>query len=151
MPIWGGSKPCLHTQLDRFSDMSMKSSTAAGAALFAFALLLVPAIAGTITEREKRDCPNDYHRYCGEYGLGSEALRACMSRNIKKLSRVCVAALVDAGELSQAQADKLHGKIATVAKKKTTAKKVTGKTHKTTKQVVHKSSTKKVASKGTTK
>jgi hypothetical protein len=138
--------------------MSMKSSTAAGAALFAFALLLVPAIAGTITEREKRDCPNDYHRYCGEYGLGSEALRACMSRNIKKLSRVCVAALVDAGELSRAQADKLHGKAATVAKKKTTAKKVTGKkkvaaksTHKTTKQVVHKSSTKKVASKGTTK
>jgi len=137
--------------------MSMNSSTAAGAALFAFALLLVPAIAGTITEREKRDCPNDYHRYCGEYGLGSEALRACMSRNIKKLSRVCVAALVDAGELSQAQADKLHGKTATVAKK-TTAKKVTGKkkvaaksTHKTTKQVVHKSSTKKVASKGTTK
>ena len=136
--------------------MSMKSSTAAGAALFAFALLLVPAIAGTITEREKRDCPNDYHRYCGEYGLGSEALRACMSRNIKKLSRVCVAALVDAGELSQAQAGKLHGKAA--AKKKTTAKKVTGKkkvaaksTHKTTKQVVHKSSTKKVASKGTTK
>jgi hypothetical protein len=81
-----------------------------------------------------------------------------MSRNIKKLSRVCVAALVDAGELSQAQAGKLHGKAATVAKKKTTAKKVTGKkkvaaksTHKTTKQVVHKSSTKKVASKGTTK
>ena len=136
--------------------MSMKSSTAAGAALFAFALLLVPAIAGTITEREKRDCPNDYHRYCGEYGLGSEALRACMSRNIKKLSRVCVAALVDAGELSQAQADKLHGKIGTVAKKKTTKvpgkKKVAAKsTHKTTKQVVHKSSTKKVASKGTTK
>ena len=137
--------------------MSMKSSTAAGAALLAFALLLVPAIAGTITEREKRDCPNDYHRYCGEYGLGSEALRACMSRNIKKLSRVCVAALVDAGELSQAQAEKLHGKTATVAKR-TAAKKGTGKkkvaaksTHKTTKQVVHKSSTKKVASKGTTK
>jgi hypothetical protein len=138
--------------------MSMKYGTAAGVALFAFALLLVPAIAGTITEREKRDCPNDYHKYCGEYGLGSEALRACMSRNIKKLSRVCVAALVDAGELSQAQADKLHGKTAIVAKKKTTAKKVAGKkkvaaksTHKTTKKVVHKSSTKKVASKSTTK
>ena len=65
--------------------MSMKYGTAACVALFAFALLLVPAIAGTITEREKRDCPNDYHKYCGEYGLGSEALRACMSRNIKKL------------------------------------------------------------------
>jgi hypothetical protein len=135
--------------------MSIKYGTAA---LFAFALLLVPALAGVITEREKRDCPNDYHKYCGEYGLGTEALRACMSRNIRKLSRVCVAALVDAGELSQAQADKLHGKAATVSKKKTTAKKVTGKkkvaaksTHKTTKKVVHKTSTKKVAQKSTKK
>src|SRR5262245_14544875 len=138
--------------------MSIKYGTAAFAALFAFALLLVPALAGVITEREKRDCPNDYHKYCGEYGLGTEALRACMSRNIKKLSRVCVAALVDAGELTQAQAAKLHGKAATVSKKKTTAKKVTGKkkvaaksTHKTTKKVVHKTGTKKVAQKSTTK
>jgi hypothetical protein len=138
--------------------MSIKYGTAAGAVMFAFAFLLVPALAGVITEREKRDCPNDYHKYCGEYGLGSEALRACMSRNIKKLSRVCVAALVDAGELSQAQADKLHGKAASVTKKKTTAKKVTGKkkvaykgkSSKSSKKVVH-PTTKKTAQKTTTK
>jgi hypothetical protein len=129
--------------------MSIKYSTAAGAALFAFALIAVPALAGNITEREKRDCPNDYHRYCGEYGLGTEGLRACMSRNIKKLSHVCVAALVDAGELSRAQADKLRGKTATVAKKKITSKKkVASKSaHKTTKKGVHKTSNKKVAQK----
>jgi hypothetical protein len=144
--------------------MSIKFGTAAGAALFAFVVLLVPALAANITEREKRDCPNDYHKYCGEYGLGSEALRACMSRNIKKLSRVCVAALVDAGELSQAQADKLHGKAAAATKKKTTAKKTTGKkkvaykgksskgskTSKTSKKAVH-TTTKKTAQKTTTK
>jgi len=47
---------------------------------------LLPTVAATvITEREKRDCQADYHRYCSEYGLGSEALRACMSRSIKKI------------------------------------------------------------------
>ena len=121
------------------SDMKIEYGTVLGAALFASALLVVPAIAGTITEREKRDCPKDYHAYCGDYGLGSEALRACMSRNIKKVSNACVAALVDAGEMTQAQADKLrHKATATVTtKKKVTSKsaktKKTAKTTKTTK------------------
>jgi hypothetical protein len=118
--------------------MKTRYGTAAGAALFAFTFILVPALAASgVTEREKRDCPNDYHRYCGEYGLGTEALRACMSRNIKKISNVCVAALVDAGELSQAQADKLRAKKTATVKKKTTKKKVA---HKST---PHKSSKKK--------
>ncbi len=92
--------------------MSVKLSTmVSGAVLFAFSLTLLPAIAAQpITEREKRDCPNDYKRLCGDYGLGTEALRACMSRNIKKVSKMCVAALVDAGEMTQAQADKLRSK-----------------------------------------
>jgi hypothetical protein len=117
--------------------MSIKYGTAAGAAILAFSLLLLPALAASVvTDREKRDCPRDYHRYCGEYGLGTEALRACMSRNIKKISNVCVAALVDAGELSQAQAAKLRGKTAIVKKKSTTKKKVVHKssTHKSTKK-----------------
>jgi hypothetical protein len=93
--------------------MKTDYGTLLGAALFTTALMIVPAIAGTITEREKRDCPKDYHAYCGEYGLGSEALRACMSRNIKKISSACVGALVDAGEMTQAQADKLRHKAGT--------------------------------------
>ena len=121
--------------------MSTKYGTAAGAAIFAFTFILLPALAANVvTEREKRDCPNDYHRYCGDYGLGTEALRACMSRNIKKISNVCVAALVDAGELSQAQADKLRAKTKTATvKKKTTKKKVAHKstTHKSSKKKTH--------------
>src|SRR5512143_1522408 len=108
------------------SHMSAKLGTiVSGAVLFAFSVTLLPAIAAQpITEREKRDCPNDYHRLCGEYGLGTEALRACMSRNIKKVSHACVAALVDAGEMTQAQADKLKGGKAkvTTTKKKTVYK-----------------------------
>ena len=66
-------------------------------------------MAETITEREKRDCQRDYHKYCSEYGLGTEALRACMSRNIKKISNVCVGALVDAGEMTQSPSQQAAG------------------------------------------
>jgi hypothetical protein len=111
---------------------------ALGTAGFVLTLLAIPALA-EITEREKRDCQKDYHAYCGDYGLGTEALRACMSRNIKKVSHACVGALVDAGEMTKAQADKLRGshKASTSSKKKKTT---TKKTHK---KVTSKSSTKK--------
>ena len=111
---------------DRFNNMKATLGIALGTAGFVLALLALPALAGTITEREKRDCQNDYHAYCSEYGLGSEALRACMSRNIKKVSHACVGALVDAGEMTKAQADKLRGR-ATTSKKKSTSKKTTHK------------------------
>jgi hypothetical protein len=107
--------------------MHMKLGVAAAATIFACTVLLLPAKAAEgVTEREKRDCRADYHKYCSEYGLGTNALRACMSRNIKKISHVCVAALVDAGEMTKAQADKLKGKKPTT-KKKTTTKKPTTK------------------------
>jgi hypothetical protein len=112
--------------------MKTKYGFAVGAALFAFALISLPAMAeNTVTERERRDCQVDYRKYCGEYGLGTEALRACMSRNIKKVTNVCVAALVDAGEMTQVQADKLRKKTKTTTKKKTYKAKATKKpTHK---------------------
>jgi hypothetical protein len=120
----------------------MTSGAAAGAAIFACLLISFPAMAvGGVTEREKRDCRADYHNYCSEYGLGTNALRACMSRNIKKVSKICVAALVDAGEMTQAQADKLRATAKTTTKKKPTAKKTTKKP--TSKKVTSTSSKKK--------
>jgi len=80
---------------------------AAPFAVFAFMLLVVPAAAGNVTERMKRDCRTDYHRYCKEYKLGTEKLRACMSRSIRKVSTRCIGALVDGGEMSQAQANRV--------------------------------------------
>ena len=76
----------------------------------AFSLIAFPAVAAPITERERENCRADYKRYCKIHPLGSEALRACMSRSIRKLSRPCVDALVDAGEMTQAQANKLRKK-----------------------------------------
>lgn len=115
--------------------MNMKFCIAASAALFASFLFPVPADAESgITEREKRDCQADYHKYCSEYGLGTNALRACMSRNIKKVSHVCVAALVDAGEMSQAQADKLRASKSSSKKKPTAKKKPTSKKYTSSKK-----------------
>jgi hypothetical protein len=115
--------------------MHMRFGAAAAAAMFACIAFLLPAEAADgITEREKRDCQVDYHKYCSEYGLGSNALRACMSRNIKKVSHVCVAALVDAGEMTKAQADKLKGHKASSKKKSTTKKKPTTKKYTSSKK-----------------
>jgi hypothetical protein len=80
---------------------------AAPLAVFAFMLLVFPATAGNITERMKRDCRTDYHRYCKGLELGSEKLRACMSRSIRGVSTRCIAALVDGGQMSQAQANRV--------------------------------------------
>ena len=111
--------------------MKTKLGTAIGATIFACILISFPAVAEDgITERQKRDCRGDYRKYCSEYGLGTEALRACMSRSIKKISNMCVAALVDAGEMTQAQANKLRAKAKTTTKKKPTKKKVTSKSSK---------------------
>jgi hypothetical protein len=48
-------------------------------------------------------CRDDYKKYCGEYGLESTALRSCMDRNGKSLSKSCVQALVRDGYVSQAE------------------------------------------------
>jgi hypothetical protein len=93
-------------------------------------LIAFSTAAGAVTERVKRDCKPDYDRYCSAYAVGSEALRACMSRSAKRLSNMCVSALVDAGEMSKAQADRLRK----TSSKKTSSKKTSSKktTHKRT-------------------
>ena len=89
--------------------MKIRAVTATLAA-FAVILALAPDPAGAVTERMKRDCRTDYNRFCKKYALGSEGLRACMSRSIRKVSNRCVAALVAGGEMTQAQANRLRKK-----------------------------------------
>jgi hypothetical protein len=66
------------------------------------------AEAAPITERIKQSCAADYKKYCGEYGIETAALRSCMDRNGKKLSKPCVNALVRDGQVSQAEVDRRH-------------------------------------------
>ena len=75
----------------------------AGAAL----ALATPAAADTnYSKAVQQNCNADYKTHCGEYGLESNALRDCMDRNGGKLSKACVKALVDDGQVSQAEVDK---------------------------------------------
>jgi hypothetical protein len=70
-------------------------------------LMAFSVAAGAVTERQKRDCKADYNRYCKKYAVGSEGLRACMSRSIKKVSKRCITALVAGGDMTQAQANRV--------------------------------------------
>jgi len=106
--------------------MTMRLLPTPTTALLAATLIAFSTAAVAVTERVKQDCKPDYNRYCSTYAVGSEALRACMSRSAKKLSRTCVSALVDAGEMSKAQADRLR-KSSSSKTTKTSSKKTTHK------------------------
>jgi hypothetical protein len=59
-----------------------------------------------ITKLEQQECHADYHKLCGEYGLDTPALRICMDKAGHGLSKGCVEALIDAGEVSRAEVDR---------------------------------------------
>ena len=55
----------------------------------------------TYSKAVQKACANDYHSHCGQYGIETEALRLCMDKAGQALSKTCVDALVDAGEVSK--------------------------------------------------
>jgi hypothetical protein len=62
--------------------------------------------AAAITDGEKQSCREDYQKFCGSYGLESNALRDCMDRAGRSLPHDCVEALIDAGEVSRVEVDR---------------------------------------------
>jgi hypothetical protein len=62
--------------------------------------------AAQITEMERKQCRDDYHQFCGDYGLDSPALRTCMNKHGHSLSHGCIEALIDAGEVSRAEVER---------------------------------------------
>ena len=52
-----------------------------------------------VSERVEKYCKDDYLTFCGQHAVGSTGLKRCMEANGKQLSRKCVNALVDAGEV----------------------------------------------------
>jgi hypothetical protein len=60
----------------------------------------------TYTKAVQKACANDYHRHCGQYGIETEALRLCMDKAGHGLSKTCVNALVDAGEVSKGEVER---------------------------------------------
>ncbi len=69
-----------------------------------------PAHAGgaaAIPKDVQNNCTNDYKKFCSDYGLGSNALKLCMRKAGPGLAPACVQALVRAGQVSQAEVDKI--------------------------------------------
>jgi adenylate kinase len=68
------------------------------------ALFVLPfSQAEAVSDRVRRACNQDYMTFCSAHEVGSEGLRQCMRKADKKLSRACVDALVEAGEISAAE------------------------------------------------
>jgi len=62
-----------------------------------------PAEAVPYSKAVQQACKGDYHRFCNEYGLESAALRVCMDKAGHRLSKGCVNALIQAGEVAQGE------------------------------------------------
>jgi hypothetical protein len=59
-----------------------------------------------LTKAVQQACKSDYRKFCNEYGLETAALRTCMDKAGELLSGECIHALIDAGEVSQAEVDR---------------------------------------------
>lgn len=59
--------------------------------------------AGAVDPRVEAACSNDYFAHCGVHDPEGPAVRRCMRENGEKLSKQCVDALVEAGEVSAAE------------------------------------------------
>jgi hypothetical protein len=96
-------------QASGLEDHPMHTCLPLAAALLVATAFVSPAGAVDAPRYSKalqQACASDYRRLCGEYGLGTEALRLCMDRKGKSLTRTCVNALVNSGEVSRAEVDR---------------------------------------------
>jgi hypothetical protein len=78
--------------------MNGRKTAFAGAVAFG-ALVVTAGAALAVSEKVKSSCKGDYHKFCSAYAVGSTELRNCMESNRQGLSKGCVDALVDAGEV----------------------------------------------------
>ena len=60
----------------------------------------------TYSKAVQQACANDYRSHCGQYGIETDALRLCMDKAGHSLSKTCIDALVDAGEVSKEEVER---------------------------------------------
>ena len=76
-----------------------KSETVVAAAVAACAAFFLAAPAMAYSAKVRNACAGDYQNFCAQYAPNSTELRRCFESNRKGLTRTCVTALVDAGEV----------------------------------------------------
>ena len=69
------------------------------AAVAFVALAATAGGAAALSKSVKKACGLDYQDFCAQYDPDSAAARACFESNRRSLSKGCVRALVDAGEV----------------------------------------------------
>ena len=69
----------------------------------ALTALSYPA-AAQFSSAVKGACKTDYKRFCGVYAVDDPGLRKCMDKAGQSLSRKCVVALVNSGEVTKERA-----------------------------------------------
>lgn len=65
--------------------------------------------ANAYTARVKSACKSDFYRFCPGYKVGSSQLRACMRSAGGNVSRRCVDALADSGQIARKYHSKNRG------------------------------------------
>ena len=68
-------------------------------AISAAVLTFAATSADAYSQKVKNACSSDFSSLCGKYKQGSSELRRCFESNRRVLSRDCVEALVNAGEV----------------------------------------------------
>lgn len=90
-----------------FEGVSLMKTIVSGLLITAAAVSFTGAAhAQSYSKAVQQFCRDDYKKFCGEYGLETNALRSCMDRNGKSLSKNCVRALVRDGYVSQAEVNR---------------------------------------------
>lgn len=64
-----------------------------------------------LTKEVSKNCANDYRKFCGDYGLGTRALNLCMRKAGPGLAPVCVNALINGGQISNAEVDRIKKQL----------------------------------------
>ena len=77
----------------------MTKLTLTSAVLATLLLTGFSTAASAYEDRVQSSCKEDYLNFCSEHPVGSTGMRRCMEANGKGLSKRCVNALVDAGEI----------------------------------------------------
>ena len=71
-------------------------------------LIMLAVILCSVSSAEagKRQCANDYRRFCSQWGLETRGLESCMRRHGDYLTPACIRGLVAAGAVSQAEVNR---------------------------------------------
>jgi len=80
-----------------------------GAATVLAAVAVTAGGASAYSKRVKSACKSDFYRFCPAYGENSPQLKACMRSAGGNISRRCIDALADSGEIPRKYHSKNRG------------------------------------------